>query len=262
MKLRAVLLRKNDEAACRKILTMTDPGHVDRIVKEIRHAQGEFTRDALFSRAYAFPVLLAFLVAAFNQLSGINFIIYFAPRVFELAGLDTGSALLSSAGIGLVNLFSTLLGMYLIDRAGRKTLMLIGSIGYIASLATVSWAFSSGASGLVVVLSIFVFIASHAAGQGAVIWVFIAEIFPNNVRTKGQSLGSGTHWIFAAMITLLMPSVLAAFEGSTIFAFFAAMMVLQLLFVVFLMPETKGRTLESLAEGLSRHEHARDGNRG
>lgn len=256
---RWLLLRKNDEAACRRILAVTDSGHVDRIVAEIRHAQGEFTRDTLFDRAYLFPVLLAFLIAAFNQLSGINFIIYFAPRVFELAGLDSSSALLSSAGIGLVNLFSTLLGMYLIDRAGRKTLMLIGSIGYILSLATVSWAFSSDAGGLIVVLSIFVFIASHAVGQGAVIWVFIAEIFPNNVRTRGQSLGSGTHWIFAALITLLMPSVLAAFEGSTIFAFFAAMMVLQLLFVVFLMPETKGRSLESLAEGLSQHEHANFG---
>jgi sugar porter (SP) family MFS transporter len=253
---RWLLLRKNDEAACRRILEYTDSGQVDRIVAEIRHAQREFTQDSLFNRAYAFPVLLAFLLAAFNQLSGINFIIYFAPRVFELAGLDSGSALLSSAGIGLVNLFSTLLGMYLIDRAGRRSLMLIGSIGYILSLASVSWAFSSGAGGMMVVLSIFVFIAAHAVGQGAVIWVFIAEIFPNNVRTKGQSLGSGTHWVFAALITLLMPSLLATFEGSMIFAFFAAMMVLQLLFVLFLMPETKGRSLESLAEGLSQHEHA------
>jgi len=253
---RWLLLRKNDEAACRRVLGFTDSTHVDRIIAEIRHAQREFTHDSLFDRAYLFPVLLAFLIAAFNQLSGINFIIYFAPRVFELAGLDSSSALLSSAGIGVVNLVATLLGMYLIDRAGRKTLMLIGSIGYIISLATVSWAFKSEAGGLIVVASIFVFIASHAVGQGAVIWVFIAEIFPNNVRTKGQSLGSGTHWIFAAMITLLMPAVLGAFEGYAIFAFFAAMMVLQLLFVVFLMPETKGRSLESLAEGLSQHEHA------
>ena len=252
---RWLLLRKNDEAACRRILDLTDHAHVDRTIAEIRHAQGEFRQDRLFTRAYAFPVLLAFLVAAFNQLSGINFIIYFAPRVFQLAGLDTGSALLSSAGIGLVNLVATLLGMYLIDRAGRKTLMLIGSIGYIVSLSAVSWAFGSGAGGMMVVFFIFLFIASHAVGQGAVIWVFIAEIFPNNVRTRGQSLGSGTHWVFAATITLAMPSLLGAFSGAGIFAFFAAMMVLQLLFVLFLMPETKGRSLESLAEGLSRHEH-------
>jgi SP family xylose:H+ symportor-like MFS transporter len=252
---RWLLLRKNDEAGCRRVLAFTDAGNVDRIVAEIRHAQGEFRQDRLFTHTYAFPALLAFLVAAFNQLSGINFIIYFAPRVFELAGLDASSALLSSAGIGLVNLFATLLGMYLIDRAGRRTLMLIGSIGYIVSLATVAWAFASGAGGPMVVFFIFLFIASHAVGQGAVIWVFIAEIFPNNVRAKGQSLGSGTHWVFAALITLLMPAVLSAFDASSIFGFFATMMVLQLLFVLFLMPETKGRSLESLAEGLSRHAH-------
>jgi len=197
--------------------------------------------------------MLAFLLAFFNQLSGINFIIYFSPRVFELAGLDTSSALLSTAGIGMVNLIFTIIGMTLIDKHGRKTLMLIGSIGYIVSLAIVSWSFATGAGGWVVVLFIFLFIASHAVGQGAVIWVFIAEIFPNNVRTKGQSLGCGTHWIFAALITLLMPSVLSRFDGSTIFAFFAGMMVLQLLFVIFLMPETRGKTLESLAENLSSH---------
>jgi sugar porter (SP) family MFS transporter len=252
---RWLLLRRNDEAGCRRILEHTDSGQVDRIVAEIRHARSEFRQDRLLARAYAFPILLAFLIAAFNQLSGINFIIYFAPRVFELAGLDAGSALLSSAGIGVVNLVATLLGMYLIDRAGRRSLMLIGSVGYIVSLATVAWAFASGAGGLMVVFFIFLFIASHAVGQGAVIWVFIAEIFPNNVRAKGQSLGSGTHWVFAALITLLMPAVLTAFEPSTIFAFFAGMMALQLLFVLFLMPETKGRSLESLAEGLSRHEH-------
>jgi sugar porter (SP) family MFS transporter len=259
---RWLLLHRNDEAACRRILALTDSAQVDRIVAEIRHAQREFTQDRLFSKAYSFPLLLAFLVAAFNQLSGINFIIYFAPRVFELAGLDAGSALLSSAGIGLVNLAATLLGMYLIDRAGRRTLMLIGSLGYIVSLATVSWAFAADAGGVFVVFFIFLFIAAHAVGQGAVIWVFISEIFPNNVRAKGQSLGSGTHWVFAALITLLMPAVLSAFDGAAIFGFFAAMMVLQLLFVLFLMPETKGRSLESLAEGLSRHAHASFDNTG
>ncbi len=252
---RWLLLRKNDEVRARKVLDIIDPEAVDRTVAEIRHAQREFTNDHLFVKAYTFPMFLAFLIAAFNQLSGINFIIYFAPRVFELAGLDSSAALLSSAGIGLVNLISTMLGMYLIDKAGRKTLMLIGSIGYIISLATVSWAFYSDAGGIIVVFFVFTFIASHAVGQGAVIWVFIAEIFPNNVRTKGQSLGSGTHWVFAATITLLMPLVLSKFQGYTIFGFFAFMMVLQLLYVLFMMPETKGRSLESLAEGLSEHEH-------
>jgi len=253
---RWLLLRKNDEPACREILAITDPDRVDQTIAEIRHAQGEFKRDSLFSPAYAFPVLLAFLIAFFNQLSGINFVIYFAPRLFEIAGLDSGAALLSSAGVGLVNLLSTLLGMYLIDRAGRRALMLAGSIGYIISLAAIAWAFDSGAGGETVIFFVLLYIASHAIGQGAVIWVFIAEIFPNNVRTRGQSLGSGTHWICAALITLLMPALLSRYDGATIFTFFTGMMVLQLLFVVFIMPETRGRSLESLAEGLSRHQHA------
>lgn len=253
---RWLLLHKKDEAECRRILGLIDPGAVDRTIREIRHAQQEFSGDRLFRRAYLRPILLAFLVAAFNQLSGINFIIYFAPRIFELAGLDSSSALLSTAGIGLVNLGFTMLGMWLIDLSGRKVLLLAGSIGYIISLAAITWAFQTQAGGLFVVAFVFLFIASHAVGQGAVIWVFIAEIFPNNVRTKGQSLGSGTHWIFAALITLLMPFLLGRYDGQTIFAFFTGMMVLQLLFVLFLMPETKKRSLEYLAEHLSRHEHA------
>ena len=253
---RWLLLKGNDEAGSRQILEQIDPMQVDSTIGEIRHAEHEFTRANIFARAYLFPILLAFLLAMFNQLSGINFIIYFAPRVFELAGLDASSALLSSAGIGLVNLAFTMAGLALIDLAGRKTLMLIGSIGYIVSLAAVTWAFSNDISGTLVVAFVFLFIASHAIGQGAVIWVFIAEIFPNNVRTKGQSIGCGTHWVFAALITLLMPYLLSVFDGQTIFGFFTAMMVLQLLFVLFVMPETKGRSLESLAERLSEHEHA------
>lgn len=252
---RWLLLRKHDEAESRRVLGAIDASAVDRTIAEIRHADTEFTRDRLFANAYVFPILLAFLLAAFNQLSGINFIIYFAPRVFELAGLDSSSALLSTAGIGIVNLAFTMAGLWLIDLAGRKTLMLIGSIGYIVSLAAVTWAFSIDAGGLIVVSFVFLFIASHAVGQGAVIWVFIAEIFPNKVRTKGQSLGCGTHWVFAALITLLMPYLLGRFHAQMIFGFFAVMMVMQLLFVLFLMPETKGRSLEFLAEHLSEHEH-------
>ena len=249
---RWLLIRKDDEAQAREILTTVNPGNVDQVIGEIKRAQGEFASDRLFSGAYTWPIMLAFLIAFFNQLSGINFIIYFAPRVFGLAGLDASASLLSTTGIGVVNLVFTILGMMLIDRSGRKTLMLVGSIGYIVSLSAVAWAFYSGAGGIMVVLFVFLFIASHAVGQGAVIWVFIAEIFPNNVRAKGQSLGCGTHWVFAAMIALLMPYVLSVFEGHTIFAFFAFMMALQLLFVMFLMPETKGRTLESLAEQLAK----------
>jgi len=156
-----------------------------------------------------------------------------------------------AAGIGLVNLVFTVLGMALIDRAGRRTLLFVGSLGYIISLGGVTWAFATAAAGPVVVGFVFLFIAAHAVGQGAVIWVFIAEIFPNNVRTRGQSMGSGTHWVFAALITLVMPWLLGRFDGAVIFGFFTTMMLLQLLFALVLMPETKGRSLESLAEILS-----------
>ena len=244
---RWLLLKQGDEKASRRILEQVDADSAERTLSEIRATDLKTPEDRLFRRTYWRPVMLAFLIAAFNQLSGINFIIYFAPRIFSLAGLDSSSALLSTAGIGIVNLTCTLLGMWLIDRAGRKSLMLLGSIGYIVSLSAVTWAFGTGASGMVVVLFVFLFIASHAVGQGAVIWVFIAEIFPNKVRTKGQSLGCGTHWVFAALITLLMPLFLSRFEPQTIFSFFTVMMILQLLFVIAVMPETRGQSLESLA---------------
>ncbi len=248
---RWLLLHDGDEAGCRRVLAISDPERVDATVAEIRMAQSDLPDQHLFRREYARPILLAFAVALFNQLSGINFIIYFAPRIFGVAGLDSSSALLSTTGVGVVNLVTTLLGMYLIDRAGRRFLLLIGSVGYIVSLTAVSWAFYSGAGGMLVVFFLFLFIASHAVGQGAVIWVWIAEIFPNNVRARGQSLGSGTHWVAAALIALLMPYFLGRFSAHAIFAFFAAMMVLQLLFVIYVMPETRGRSLESLAEELS-----------
>lgn len=249
---RWLILHKNDEASARQVFATfgsTDKEINDTVaaVQADMHGQGE---DALFKRQYSLPILLAFLIALFNQLSGINFIIYYAPRVFSMAGLDGSAALLSTAGVGLINLFFTMLGLVLIDKLGRKLLMYIGSIGYILSLATVAWAFSSGVSGTIVVAAVFVFIASHAIGQGAVIWVFIAEIFPNAVRSKGQSLGSSTHWVFAAGITLVMPQVLASFSPVSVFAFFTFAMCLQLVFVRFLMPETKGRTLEDVSGAL------------
>ena len=248
---RWLLLHNNDEAECRRVLAIADPQQVDATIAEIRMAEADLPDHHLFRAHYRKPILLAFAVAMFNQLSGINFIIYFAPRVFGLAGLDSSAALLSTAGIGAVNLLTTILGMYLIDRAGRRFLLLLGSIGYIVSLSAVSWAFYSSAGGMTVVFFLLLFIAAHAVGQGAVIWVWIAEIFPNSVRTKGQSLGSGTHWVAAALIALLMPYFLGRFQPHAIFAFFAVMMVLQLAFVVFIMPETRGRSLESLAEELS-----------
>lgn len=248
---RWLLLHKNDEVSARKVLALMEEQGVDKLVADIRKTKVSSKGESLFSGKYNLPILLAFLIAFFNQLSGINFIIYFAPRVFSLAGLDNASSLISTAGVGIANLIFTMLGLYLIDKAGRKSLMLIGSIGYIISLSVVSWAFYSDIGGMLVVFFVFLFIASHAVGQGAVIWVFIAEIFPNSARAKGQSLGSGTHWVFAAMIALLMPYFLSEFKPYIIFLFFAGMMVLQLLFVLFIMPETNGRTLESISEDMS-----------
>jgi MFS family permease len=197
---------------------------------------------------------MAVLIAFFNQMSGINAIIYFAPRVFELAGIGKNAAFLQSAGVGLVNLVFTMLGLYLIDRLGRKKLMLIGSIGYIVSLSVIATAFYLKLSGMVVPVFVFLFIAAHAIGQGAVIWVFISEIFPNQARSYGQSLGSSTHWVMAAIVSAAFPFFAnhAAIGPAKIFLFFALMMVLQLLWVIFKMPETKGIPLEKLEEKLSR----------
>lgn len=191
------------------------------------------------------PILLAFLIACFNQLSGINAVLYFAPRIFELAGLKESAAMLQSVGIGVTNLVFTFVGLWLIDRLGRRTLMYIGSFGYIVSLGLTAWAFFSGHTGIVPAC-IFAFIASHAVGQGSVIWVFISEIFPNRHRARGQALGSFTHWIFAAALTSIMPVFVSHYSPGYIFVFFCAMMVLQLVWVALMMPETKGISLEDM----------------
>lgn len=247
---RWLILHKRDEAAAREVFSKLQEADVDSIVSDIKRSRPTEKKSSLFAVRYRFPVMLAFFVAFFNQLSGINFIIYFAPRIFSLAGLDSDSSLLSSAGVGIVNLIFTMLGLYLIDKAGRRFLMLLGSVGYIISLSVVAYAFYAGIGGITVVFFVFLFIASHAIGQGAVIWVFISEVFPNAMRAKGQSLGASTHWVFAALIALLMPFFLSVFTPALIFTFFALMMVLQLVFVLFVMPETKGRTLESISEDI------------
>ncbi len=249
---RWLLLHGNREAEARAVIASVNPERVDEVIRAVHESAQSELSGRLSERRYRRPVLLAFLIAFFNQMSGINFVIYFAPRILALAGLDTNAALLSTTGIGMTNLVFTMLGVLLIDRAGRRFLMTLGSIGYIVSLAGVAWSFASGAAGLVVVLFLFLFIASHAVGQGAVIWVFIAEIFPNRVRSKGQSLGCGTHWVLAASIALLMPAALQAFSGEVIFSFFAVMMLAQLVFVRVWMPETRGRTLEDLSAELAR----------
>lgn len=250
---RWLIVKRGDESGARSLLEKLGIKDVDAAINSIYESSKE-TSSRLNFKIYSRPMTLAFLLAFFNQLSGINFVIYYAPRIFEAAGLGESTALLSTTGIGAVNLLFTMLGLYLIDRAGRKQLMIYGSIGYITSLAAVSWAFYSGAQGTLVMIFLFAFIASHAIGQGAVIWVFISEIFPNHVRANGQALGSGTHWVFAALITLVTLFFMDMFGDNPwpLFAFFAGMMVLQLIWVLTSMPETKGVSLEELQKKLLR----------
>lgn len=244
-------IKKGDEETAKVLLKRIDP-HVDveEKVASIKASVVTKVGETFLGGKYRIPIMLAFFIAFFNQLSGINFVLYYAPRIFQSAGIDQTNSLIASTPIGIVNLIFTLVGMYIIDRAGRKQLMVVGSIGYIITLLGVAWSFYSGAEGFVVVAFITAFVAAHAIGQGAVIWVFISEIFPNKVRAQGMSLGSGTHWVFAATITLITPAVLKAFSSVAIFSFFAFMMVLQLLWVVFIMPETKGVPLEELQKQL------------
>ena len=251
---RWLLLNQKNVAAARAVLSITEGENTEAALKEIQlsaQKKGEKV-ERLFSKKFQLPLLLAFLFAFFNQLSGINAIIYYAPRIFEMTGLGKESALLSSAGIGAVNMVFTIMGWFLIDRFGRKVLMYIGSIGYIISLALIAFAFFNE-SYAHVPLYIFAFIAAHAIGQGSVIWVFISEIFPNSVRASGMAWGSLTHWVFAALIANFFPPLAKSLGGGIIFGTFAVMMVFQLIYVWLMMPETKGVSLEDLEGKMAGH---------
>ncbi|WP_310594050.1 sugar porter family MFS transporter [Flavobacterium sp.] len=248
---RWLLSKSRNEEAKKVLASMGQLTDFEEMKREIELDNiSAITHDTIFSKKYRTPLLLAFLIAFFNQLSGINALLYYSPRIFQEAGLGESTALLSSIGIGVINLVFTLIGVFLIDRLGRKVLMYIGSIGYIVSLSLVAIAFFFHWQGLVVPFFLFIFIASHAIGQGAVIWVFISEIFPNHLRASGQSFGSTTHWILAAIIPSMIPFLFATIGPGIVFLVFAIMMVLQLLFVFVLMPETKGISLEELSEKL------------
>ncbi len=236
-----VFKRINPEATDEELNALAD--EVEASTANVEHAEKFFTPRLMK------PITLAFLIAFFNQLSGINAILYFAPRIFKMTGLEESAALLQSVGIGVTNLIFTFVGLWLIDRLGRRTLLYMGSFGYIGSLGLCAWAFSTE-NYAIVPACIFAFIAAHAIGQGAVIWVFISEIFPNRNRASGQSLGSFTHWIFAALLTLFFPKMVEAFEPSAVFGFFCFMMVLQLIWVKFMVPETKGIPLEEMQKKL------------
>ncbi len=260
---RWLVLKKGDDSKALSVLNLIySTDHANEKLKEIKDDfQSSIKKSAnIFTRVYSFPLLLAFLIAFFNQLSGINFLLYYAPEIFGRAGVE--DPFLASVYVGLANLIFTIIGMSLIDKFGRRQLIIIGSIGYIISLSVVAWAFKTEAGAGVLLTFIITFVAAHAIGQGAVIWVFISEIFPNKVRAMGNSWGCGTHWVFAAIITLLTPVFLDEKAGILkddpwiIFAFFAFMMVLQLLFALFIMPETKGMSLEALSKKLLKNDNS------
>jgi MFS transporter, SP family, arabinose:H+ symporter len=251
---RWLLSRKGDREAALRTLQRAQPelskaeiaAQADTILTA---SAAEGSSGHFWTKRLRKPIMLAILIAFFNQLSGINAILYFAPRIFELTGLGAKAALLQSIGIGLTNLVFTFVGLWLIDRLGRRTLLYIGSFGYIVSLGLTAWAFFTNHLSMVPVC-IFAFIAAHSIGQGAVIWVFISEIFPNRHRAEGQTLGSFTHWIFAALLTTFFPKMVSAFPPGYVFLFFAGMMVLQLIWVKTIVPETKGASLEQIQKQL------------
>jgi SP family arabinose:H+ symporter-like MFS transporter len=251
---RWLIARKGDHASGVEVLRRISPeastAEIEATASVIRASASDREVAARFwTRRLRVPILLAFLVAFFNQLSGINAVLYFAPRIFEMAGLGAQAALLQSIGIGVTNLIFTFVGLWLIDRLGRRTLLQIGSFGYIASLGLTSWAFFTGHYSIVPAC-IFAFIAAHAVGQGAVIWVLISEIFPTRYRAEGQALGSFTHWIFAALLTTFFPTMVTAFAPGLVFLFFTVMMAIQLLWVALMVPETKGVPLEEMQKRL------------
>ncbi len=246
------LLTKFRNSEARDVLKIINPDlDPEKLMMEIKdEMESTVPNENIFLKKYRFLIILAFLIAFFNQLSGINAFLYYAPRILTEAGLEESSALLSSIGVGVTNMVFTLLGIFLIDRLGRKQLMYIGSIGYIISLSLVSAAFFLNWKGGSMPIFLFMFIASHAIGQGTVIWVFISEIFPNHLRGFGQSFGSSVHWVLAAVVPSLVPVLFATIGPGVVFMFFAIMMVFQLLFVAFMMPETKGVSLEELSKKL------------
>ena len=248
---RWLITKKNNLTEAKQVLGLMGVEDVEEEVKLIQEADA-FTSEKIDFNKYSKPLALAFMLAFFNQLSGINFVLYYAAEILGNAGMTAEESLFNSILIGGINLVFTFVGMFLIDRAGRKKLMTIGSLGYILGLGMVAFAFYSGASSTFLMFFLLLFIAAHAIGQGAVIWVFISEIFPTSVRAYGQAWGSGTHWVFAAIITLVAAPV-QAWVGSNpwpIFAFLAGMMVIQLWWVLIYMPETKGVSLEELSKRL------------
>ncbi len=256
---RWLLSEKNDEANARKNLAIVGVENIEETIQEIKTSNEQeksFGTATLFTKHHSKIISLAFFVAFFNQASGINFLLYYAPRILEEAGFAKNNSLLSSISLGMMNLVFTFVGLWLIDRIGRKTLLIIGSFGYIISLTMVAYGFVAHSAPEFMLSFLLLFIAAHAIGQGAVIWVLISEIFPTQIRAKGQAFGASIHWIFAALITLITPVFLDSEFGIfkenpwPIFAFFAVMMAIQLVWILWKVPETKGVSLEELQKKL------------
>lgn len=251
------LQKKDDEGALRVLELIyskeTAQQHLDEIKLDLVESK---KNENLFQKKFSRVIWLGFFIALFNQLSGINFVLYYAPEILEQAGLGGKESLFNSIAIGIVNLIFTIIGVRLLDKLGRKQLIIIGSFGYIISLLMVGLCFQFDLGSTLTLTFICSFVAAHAIGQGAVIWVFISEIYPNSVRAYGQSWGVSIHWVFAAIITLITPFFLDASEGLLrnavwyIYYFFGLMMVLQLIWAITVMPETKGMSLEELSKKL------------
>jgi len=248
-----VKIHQTEEA--KRVLKMVGENNVKAEIAEIKEGleAGKTSNPNLFSKSYFKPITLAFLVAMFNQFSGINAILYYAPRIFELTGLSSADSLFQPVIIGITNLIFTMVGMIIIDKVGRKSLLITGSIGMSVCLGLISRIFYlQDFSGYGVLIYLLIYIVFFGFSTGAVIWVLIAEVFPNSVRGQGQALGSFTHWFFAALITFLFPVISSTQLGSGhAFAFFSAMMILQALVVWRYFPETKGKSLEVLGRELS-----------
>ena len=249
------LMKKNKVDKAKLVFEATGAKNIEQELINIKESLGTtINNEKLFQRKYLKPILYAVLIATFNQLSGINAILYYAPRIFEIAGVLRDSALLQSILIGLTNLIFTMIAMIIIDKVGRRKLLLVGSVGMIIFLALIAKGFYFGTlKGYFMMIYLMGFIASFATSLGAVIWVIISEVFPNSVRSKGQVLGSVTHWIWSAILSWIFPIIIGGYEngGMLIFGFFALAMTFNFFFALKVLPETKNKSLEQLQKDLT-----------
>lgn len=254
------LVKDRQPAKAEKVLAEIgeqNPSLALRTIQDSLHTTEGTVKETLFNGKYNKPIMYVIVLAMFNQLSGINAIMYYAPRIFEMTGLARDTALLQAISIGVTNMVFTLLAISVIDKFGRKTLLIVGSVGMVVALGLVTWAFyTRDFGGYAVMFYLVGFIAFFAFSQGAVIWVFMAEIFPNKVREQGQTLGSFTHWIMAVVISWAFPVIAESSENGGFYSFllFTLMMLLHGIFAWKVIPETKGKSLEGIQRELVKEE--------